>query len=313
LLKILELIGEEDLDWRINLVLTSENVDEIMRLREKFGNKCDINIFYPSRYPEKFLYLVPKKKDIDLIDYKANDDKNKIVKTQKEWLEILKEENCKEILEYIGDGAIYSEKKKARFLFEHDRTLYDFHGIIHQFFEIGSVFLVDLRKTLEKGICSLGLYLFNRFLLNNFRQLADKWADISDERVYNLSNLLTNWSIKELENNFEFWFSKVDLRKLCIYPERTISYRYFSVINQIYLENEEKEILIEDPWAWVVDKMLSGYSTDKIIIELKRNFNKIPERELLADLKSLILSLYNTKVIRINFVGCYKNNDGKCN
>lgn len=275
LMNAIENIMDENLECSLNFFFPNENAIGVPKLIQKYEGLCKMNII-----------------------------EEEVINEQKNWQEKINKSE-KEIFKLLVNMREVEKRKGKIFLYEFSRKLYDSSNYFHPLFEVGHVYFFDWNKIFKERICSIGLYLVKKFLINDLNQIVKRLLNTISGKEYAFNSHLTELILKEIQNNLKFWIPKINPKLFYIYPQQSLSYRYFNAINQIYLENGKEEILIEDPWGWVTDELLSGYSARSVIMKLSKEFKEVPEIKISSDLKNLILSLYNLGFIGINIANCY--------
>jgi len=298
-IKAIEILKSKQLDFSINLFLTSNNFDDVIILKEMYKEKVNICIFGNSsqlEYNENNQKYWAKYKDLLILREKGYLDGQ----YGNEYLSV------KEILERINDDKFLYDKAKGqnkcnKWLLEINYNVYDtvFHSTLDK---IGNINFDSIDELLVRS--SFFTYIYKTFYEKNKEQLREtliKWINLNDENVYSVEDLLETCFRKDVKKSLQMYWHKLPIDKISIYAEQKVVWNFIPKLDMFSIQIDSNNWYVKGIWGKIINEMLQGKNFSDSLHDIqKKSENTIVINKIIKDkFLNLIFQLYKKRYIYI--------------
>ncbi len=265
LMKAIEIIQENELDYAINLFLTAFNLEDVISLKEKYKGKVNLALFGSAARLENEENKKYWAKYQDLLATNIDQDPQAFEKSYGSiYFSVSK------IREKIIDDDVLIQNgtmvlDTPNFIVENNNDIY-FSAHIHSLYKVGDLNFDSIEDL--KNRISIFDYLYQEFYENKpdkLREMILKWTDENDDRIFYIMDLISYCFRKEIKGDlFNYWL-KLPAEKIRIGLEHKINYSYNSKLNIGKFKSKTESFEIGGKWTNLIAQLLQGENSSSIL------------------------------------------------
>jgi len=307
-IKAMKLLESENIDYAVNLFITSDNLDDVIHLKQEYGDGADILIFENSEQLNNKCNNLYWPKYFDVAKLNSLGLLNSPFIDQQEY------KSQKDIFQMLKDDQTLLEKSKfevTKCYTETNGDVYD--TVFHTFLDwVGCLHYDQFKSIDSQKRISISTFMYETYFesnLSNLKKITAKWRDL-DDRVFTPSDLIYTCFRKEIDENLDVYWYQLPLKQIRIFASSTTCWNYIPKLDVFYIKNSETEWSIKGTWGKLINEMLQGedvmMSIVKITNGIKLSINETAE--IKKQFLQLLLELCKRQfvypcIVRCNFEG----------